>query len=88
MARLSYETADNPAPIFVQPFDVPPESVDFVSLVRDGELWMDYLNGRLCSTVVKRSRGGLLFDASRFESDRGSPEAFLVLVRARLEGDA
>lgn len=42
---------------------------------------MDYLNGRLCSTHVVRAGRRLLFDAERFREDRGSPEAFLVLVR-------
>jgi len=85
MARLSYETAESPAPLFVQPFDVPPESVDFASLVREGDLRMDYLNGRLCSTVVERREGRLLFNASGFQLDRGSPQAFLSLLQGRLQ---
>ena len=84
MAHLSYETADSLKPFFAQPFDIPPESVDFASLVRDGDLRMEYLNGRLCSTVVERSEGRLLFNASGFELYRGSPEAFLYLLQARL----
>ena len=84
VARLSYELAESPAPFFIQPFDVPAESVDFASMVQEGELRMDYLNGRLCSTHVSRIEGRFFFDAARFLEDRGSPEAFLVLVRTRL----
>lgn len=87
VARLSYELAESPAPFFIQPFDVPAESVDFASLVQEGGLRMDYLNGRLCSTHVSRIEGRLYFDAARFLEDRGSPEAFLSLVRGRLEQD-
>ncbi|MCF8062828.1 MAG: hypothetical protein K9M82_09950 [Deltaproteobacteria bacterium] len=85
VARLSYETAESPAPFFVQPFEVPPESVDFRSQITGDGLRMDYLNGRLCSTHVQRSGERLLFDAERFQADRGSPEAFLLLVRERLK---
>ena len=85
MARLSYETAETPAPFYVQPFDVPSDAVDFGSLIGSTGLRMDYLNGRLCSTHVERRGERLLFDAERFRSDRGSPEAFLVLVREHLE---
>ena len=85
VARLSYETAESPAPFYVQPFDVPPASVDFRSQITGDGLRMDYLNGRLCSTHVVWGGGRLLFDAERFRQDRGSPEAFLVLVRERLK---
>lgn len=85
VARLSYELADSPAPFFVQPFDVPPESVDFRSLVQEGELRMDYLNGRLCSTYVESRDGRCFFDAESFLQDRGSPEAFLAMVIERLK---
>jgi hypothetical protein len=88
VARLSYETAESPAPFYVQPFEVPSESVDFRSQVTGDGLRLDYLNGRLCSTHVKRAGGRLLFDAERFREDRGSPEAFLVLVRERLKEEA
>jgi hypothetical protein len=84
VARLSYELAESPAPFFMQPFDVPAESVDFASMVQEGELRMDYLNGRLCSTHVSRVEDRLYFDAARFLEDRGSPEAFLTMVRVRL----
>lgn len=87
VARLSYELAESPAPFFVQPFDVPAAAVDFTSMAQEGELHIDYLNGRLCSTHVSRIGGRLYFDAALFLEDRGSPEAFLALVRARLRGD-
>jgi hypothetical protein len=85
LARLSYETAESPAPFFVQPFEVPPESVDFRSQITREGLRLDYLNGRLLSTHVQWEGGRLLFDAERFEADRGSPDAFLALARERLK---
>ena len=87
LARLSYETAESPAPFYVQPFEVPPASVDFRSQVTGEGLRLDYLNGRLLSTHVRREGDRLLFDAERFQVDRGSPEAFLALVRERLRGE-
>ncbi|MFP4088394.1 MAG: hypothetical protein ACLFUL_16570 [Desulfobacteraceae bacterium] len=87
VARLSYETADSPLPWFVHPFEVPTFRVDFRGLVTAKGLLMDYLNGRLCSTHVEYKDGRLFFDAKRFVEDRGSPDAFLTLVKERLESE-
>jgi len=85
MARLSYETASSPFPPFIQPFEIPESLVDFRSQVTDKGLQMDYLNGKLCSTHVERRDDQLFFDAKRFREDRGSPEAFLNLLKERLK---
>ena len=86
MARVSYDLATTVPPRFVQPFDIPASMVDFRELVKGGELHLDYLNGRLCSTHVEKKGNRYLFDAKRFEEDRGSPDVFLDLVKRRLEG--
>ncbi|MGM0427731.1 MAG: hypothetical protein ACQEQ7_10905 [Thermodesulfobacteriota bacterium] len=85
MARLSYETAISPFPQYIQPMEVPASLVDFRSLITDAGLHMDYLNGRLCSTHVERREDRLIFDAKRFKEDRGSPRAFLNLLREGLK---
>jgi len=84
IARLSYELAETIPPWFVQPFDIPPEAVDFSALISDEGLSMDMLNGRLCSTYVFKKEGKYIFDAKRFREDRGSPEMFLRVVQERL----
>jgi len=86
MARLSYETASSPFPGYIQPVEIPASLVDFKELVTDDGLHMDYLNSKLCSTYVERKEGRLVFDARRFEEDRGSPEVFLDLLKERLMG--
>jgi len=85
MARVSYETASTVPPWFVQPFDIPCDAVDFSALVDEKGLRIDYLNGRLCSTYVIKRGNKYLFDARRFREDRGSPEAFLTLVKNLLK---
>ena len=85
IARVSYETASTVPPWFVQPFDIPPDTVDFSTLIGDEGLKMDYLNGRLCSTYVFKKGKKYFLDAKRFREDRGSPEIFLRLVQARLQ---
>ncbi|MBW1918822.1 MAG: hypothetical protein JRI84_13770 [Deltaproteobacteria bacterium] len=85
IARLSYELAESPAPSFIQPFDVPVQAVDFQDFIGPEGLRIDYLNGRLCSTYVERKDNRLLFDARSFRQDRGSVEAFLALLKYRLE---
>ncbi len=84
VARISYETAESPLPWFIHPFEVPTSRVDFRSLVMDNGLYMDYLNGRLCSTHIEKRGGRLIFDARRFREDRGPPEAFLNLVKGAI----
>lgn len=86
IARLSYELAETIPPWFVQPFDIPAHGVDFKAFIGEQGLQMDYVNGRLCSTYVEIRGGKHLFDAKRFKEDRGSPEAFLSLVKEQLEG--
>ena len=85
MARFSYETATSPLPQFILPFEIAPSLVDFSAVVTDKGLNMDYLNGKLCSTFVEWRDSRLLFDAARFKEDRGAPEAFLRLLKQRLE---
>lgn len=85
MARLSYETATSPLPQFILPFEIDASLVDFSALAVDKGLQMDYLNGRLCSTFVEIRASRLFFDAVRFREDRGPPEAFLHLLKNRLE---
>jgi hypothetical protein len=84
MARLSYESADSPLPFFVHPFEVPASRMIFGDLATDRGLHLDYLNGMLCSTHVEIQGDRLLFDAKRFQEDRGSPEVFLNLLKQRL----
>ena len=85
IARLSYELAATVPPGFAQPFDVPTSMVDFKDLVKEEGLRLDYLNGRLCSTYVERRGNRYFFDANRFREDRGSPDAFLNLLKERLK---
>ena len=54
MARLSYETASSPLPLFIQPFEITASLLDFKGLVKNKGLHVDYLNGRVCSTHVER----------------------------------
>lgn len=86
LARLSYEMAETVPPHFVQPFEVPPSLVDFGDLATENGVHLEYLNGRRCSTHVARRGGRYFLDARAFKEDRGSPEAFLKLLKKRLEG--
>lgn len=81
IARLSYELAETIPPWFVQPFDIPPEAINFSELVSKQGLKLEYLNGRLCSTIIEIKDGRLFFDAQTFKQDRGSPELFLTMVK-------
>jgi len=86
IARLSYETAVAIAPSFAQPFDVPADFIHFKDFIKEGGLHLNYLNGKLCSTYVKKKGDRYFFDASSFREDRGHPEAFLALVKEQLGG--
>jgi hypothetical protein len=66
--------------------EIPASLVDFWELVTEDGLHLDYLNGNLCSTYVERKEGLLVFDTTRFEEDRGSPEVFLDLPKESLMG--
>lgn len=85
IARLSYELAETILPSFAQPFDVPSSLVDFKDFINEKGLYLDYLNGRLCSTYVERKGNRYFFDAHRFEQDRGSANVFLSIVKQRLK---
>lgn len=85
IARLSYETAVAVAPSFAQPFDVPADFIRFKDFIKEESLHLDYLNGRLCSTYVEKKGGRYFFDARSFRENRGSPEAFLALVKQQFD---
>jgi hypothetical protein len=84
LAKLSYELADYSAPFFVIPFEVPAERIDFKAYISDYGIELKTLNGKLLSTTVIIENGRYLFDSQTFKMDRGSPEAFLELLKARL----
>ncbi|MBW1722597.1 MAG: hypothetical protein JRH13_15335 [Deltaproteobacteria bacterium] len=84
MARISYESAEFLIPGYLHPIDVPSSLVDFSEYVSEKGLALAYLNGKRCSTFVKKRAGRLFFDARKFREERGSPELFLRMVQEEL----
>lgn len=88
IARLSYESAESSVSDFVELIDRKDNQVDFsqfVHLDSSDVLVMNCVNERQCSTKVRKTDDGrYLFDAWRYEIDRGNAETLLNKVKSTL----
>ena len=87
IAKVSYELARPVGNGIFAAFATKSEDIDYSRFVSSNGVDMDYVNGRQCKTSVSVNENGTLtFDASLYQTDRGSPELFLDKVKSTLEG--
>ena len=86
VARASYELAYPVGRGILQPYETPVSELDFSKMLEKDGLYMDYVCGRQCKTVVRIDENGrLILDAWLFERDRGSVESMLDVAKKDLE---